>query len=103
MTVAPASLANLSAPRPALPPGFRPRRGLNWAVVGLMYTSYYLCRYNFSYANKAIKDELHFTNQDMSAILFWNFVAYGCGQINNGLLTDRIGGKRAMLIGAAGT
>src|SRR6185295_4596717 len=29
--------------------------------------------------------------------------AYGCGQIINGLLTDRIGGKRAMLIGAGGT
>jgi OPA family glycerol-3-phosphate transporter-like MFS transporter len=32
-----------------------------------------------------------------------NFVAYGCGQIINGLLTDRIGGKRAMIIGAIGT
>src|SRR5205085_11777829 len=85
------------------PPGFRKRRGLNWAVVGLTYTSYYLCRYNFSYANKAIADEFHFTKSDMSTILSLNFVAYGCGQIINGLLTDRIGGKRAMLIGAAGT
>lgn len=87
----------------ALPEGFRPRRGLNWAVVGLMYTSYYLCRYNFSYANKAISDEFGFTKSDISTILSINFVAYGCGQIINGLLTDRIGGKRAMLIGAAGT
>ena len=85
------------------PPGFRPRRGLNWAVVGLMYTSYYLCRYNFSYANKAIADEFNFTKSDMSTILSLNFVAYGCGQMINGLLTDRMGGKRAMLIGAAGT
>ncbi|HVS51618.1 MAG TPA: MFS transporter [Opitutaceae bacterium] len=89
--------------RPKLPPGFRPRRGLNWAVVGLMYTSYYLCRYNFSYANKAIADEFGFSYEQMSTILFWNFLAYGCGQIVNGLLTDRLGGKRAMLIGAAGT
>ena len=85
------------------PPGFRARRGLNWAVVGLMYTSYYLCRYNFSYANKAIADEFHFNKSDMSTILSVNFIVYGCGQIINGLLTDRIGGKRAMLIGAAGT
>jgi OPA family glycerol-3-phosphate transporter-like MFS transporter len=92
-----------SQPSVALPPGFRPRRGLNWAVVGLMYTSFYLCRYNFSYANKSISDEFHFTKSDMSTILSINFVAYGCGQIINGLLTDRIGGKRAMLIGAAGT
>jgi MFS transporter, OPA family, glycerol-3-phosphate transporter len=97
------SSASASDVPPALPPGFRPRRGLNWAVVGLMYTSYYLCRYNFSYANKAIRDELGFSYEDMGRILFWNFIAYGCGQIINGLLTDRIGGKKAMLIGATGT
>ena len=87
----------------AHPPGFRRRRGLNWSVVGLTYTSFYLCRYNFSYANKAIADELHFNYEQMSTILSANFVAYGCGQIINGLITDRIGGKAAMLIGAAGT
>src|SRR6185436_20689137 len=88
---------------PTYPPGFRQRRGLNCASVGLMYTSYYLCRYNFSYANKAIADEFHFSKSDISTILSLNFLAYGCGQIVNGLLTDRIGGRRAMLIGAAGT
>jgi OPA family glycerol-3-phosphate transporter-like MFS transporter len=85
------------------PPGFRARRGLNWAVVGLMYTTYYLCRYNFSYANKSIATEFNFSYENISTILSLNFFAYGCGQIINGLLTDRIGGKRAMLIGAAGT
>jgi len=85
------------------PPGFRPRRGLNWAVVGLMYTTYYLCRYNFSYANKSIADEFGFSKSDMSTILSVNFIVYGCGQMINGLLTDRLGGKRAMLIGATGT
>jgi MFS transporter, OPA family, glycerol-3-phosphate transporter len=90
-------------PNAGLPSGFRPRRGLNWATVGLMYTSYYFCRYNFAYANKAIKDEFGFSNSDMGTILSMQFVAYGCGQMINGLLTDRIGGKRAMLIGAAGT
>src|SRR5271170_4445773 len=89
--------------RPKLPPGFRPRRGLNWGIVGLMYTSYYLCRYNFSLANKSIADEFHFTKSDMSSIISAQLLAYAIGQIINGLLTDRIGGKRAMLIGAAGT
>ncbi|MDI1319784.1 MAG: MFS transporter [bacterium] len=99
----PAASLDRPAKRQRLPEGFRPRRGLNWAMVGLTYTSYYLCRYNFSYANKSIAEEFHFTKSDMSTILAWNFVAYGCGQIINGLLTDRIGGKRAMLIGATGT
>ncbi len=92
-----------TADLPRHPPGFRQRRGLNWAVVGLMYTSYYLCRYNFAYANKSIADEFSFSKGDISTILSCQFVAYGCGQIINGLLTDRIGGKRAMLIGATGT
>ena len=30
-------------------------------------------------------------------------IAYGTGQLVNGLLTDRIGGKKAMFIGAVGT
>lgn len=101
MTSSPAMVA--SDPNAGLPPGFRPRRGLNWATVGFMYTSYYFCRYNFAYANKAIADEFGFSKSDMGTILSMQFVAYGCGQMINGLLTDRIGGKRAMLIGAGGT
>ena len=89
--------------RRKFPPGFRARRGLNWGVVGLMYTSYYLCRYNLPLANKAIADEFHFSKSDMSTIISAQLLAYAIGQIVNGLLTDRIGGKRAMLIGAAGT
>lgn len=85
------------------PQGFRARRGLNWGVIGLMYTSYYMCRYNFPIANKAIADEFHFNKAQMGHIITTAMLAYGCGQIINGLLTDRIGGKRAMLIGAAGT
>jgi OPA family glycerol-3-phosphate transporter-like MFS transporter len=43
-------------------------------------------------------DELQITGM-LSA---WS-IAYGTGQLVNGLLTDRIGGKAAMLIGAVGT
>src|SRR5438477_3958973 len=85
------------------PPGFRARRGLNWGFIGLLYTSFYMCRYNFSLANKAISDEFGFSKGDMGWIITANFLAYACGQIINGLLADRFGGKRAMLIGAAGT
>jgi OPA family glycerol-3-phosphate transporter-like MFS transporter len=93
----------LQPPAAPPPPGLRARRGLNWATVGFMYTSFYFCRYNFAYANKAIADEFGFTKSDMSTILAMQFVAYGCGQMINGLLTDRIGGKKAMLVGAIGT
>lgn len=85
------------------PPGFRARRGINWAFVGLLYTSFYMCRYNLSIANGAISGEFGFTKTQMGEIITTALVAYAVGQIINGLLTDRFGGKRAMLIGAAGT
>jgi len=85
------------------PPSFRSRRGLNWAFIGLLYTSFYMCRYNFSIANGAISEEFGFSKANMGAIITTALLAYACGQIVNGLLTDRLGGKHAMLIGAAGT
>jgi len=85
------------------PPGFRARRGLNWGFLGLLYTSYYMCRYNFSIANKSISTEFGFNRAQMGYIITTALFAYACGQIINGLITDHIGGKRAMLIGAAGT
>src|SRR5437870_8491477 len=85
------------------PPGFRPRRGLNWTFVGLLYTSFYTCRYNLAIANKSISDEFGFNKAQMGTIITTALLAYAFGQIINGLLTDRFGGKRAMLIGAGGT
>ncbi|HEY1583647.1 MAG TPA: MFS transporter [Chthoniobacterales bacterium] len=85
------------------PPGFRRRRGLNWAFIGLLYTSFYMCRYNLSIANGSISREFGFNKAAMGAIITAALLAYACGQIINGLLADRFGGKHAMLIGAAGT
>jgi MFS transporter, OPA family, glycerol-3-phosphate transporter len=85
------------------PPGFRPRRGVNWTFIGLLYTSFYMCRYNLSLANSAISGEFGFSKSQMGTIITTALLAYACGQIINGLLADRLGGKTAMLIGAAGT
>jgi MFS transporter, OPA family, glycerol-3-phosphate transporter len=87
----------------AHPPGFRRRRGLNWAFIGLLYTSFYMCRYNLPLAGGAIRGEFGFSRAQLGTIITTQLLAYACGQIINGLLTDRLGGKRAMLIGAAGT
>ena len=92
-----------SSPQIQYPRGFRARRGLNWGFLGLLYTSFYMCRYNFSIANKAISEEFGFSRAQMGSIITAALFAYACGLIINGLLTDRMGGKRAMLIGAAGT
>jgi OPA family glycerol-3-phosphate transporter-like MFS transporter len=92
-----------SLPHSRYPAGFRPRRGLNWGFLGLLYTSFYMCRYNLSIANKSISEEFGFSRGQMGYIITTALFAYACGQIINGLLTDRLGGKRAMLIGAGGT
>jgi MFS transporter, OPA family, glycerol-3-phosphate transporter len=85
------------------PRGFRARRGLNWGFLGLLYTSFYLCRYNLSIANKAISEAYGFSRADMGLIITTALLTYAFGQILNGLLTDKMGGKKAMLIGASGT
>jgi OPA family glycerol-3-phosphate transporter-like MFS transporter len=87
----------------AHPPGFRPRRGLNWAFIGLLYTSFYMCRYNLPLASGEISSEFGFSKAQIGTIISTALLAYACGLIVNGLLADRFGGKRAMLIGAAGT
>src|SRR5438128_3298385 len=85
------------------PPAFRPRRGLNWAFIGLLYTSFYMCGYNLPLASSEIRNELGFSKAQIGSIITTALLAYACGLIVNGFLTDRLGGKRAMLIGAAGT
>jgi OPA family glycerol-3-phosphate transporter-like MFS transporter len=85
------------------PAGFRRRRGVNWTFIGLLYTTFYMCRYNLPLSNQAISAEFGFSKAQMGTIITTALLAYACGLIVNGLLTDRLGGKRAMLIGAAGT
>lgn len=85
------------------PPGFRARRGLNWSSLGLLYASYYMCRYNFRFATPGMQDEFGFTTTQISDLVAIWSLTYGTGQLVNGLLSDRIGGKRSMQIGAFGT
>lgn len=89
--------------RPKYPPGFRARRGLNWGALGLLYASYYMCRYNFRFAGPGMNKEFGFDAADLANLwVVWS-LAYGTGQLFNGLIADRIGGRWMMLAGAAGT
>jgi MFS transporter, OPA family, glycerol-3-phosphate transporter len=85
------------------PPGFRPRRGLNWFSLGLLYATYYMCRYNFRFATPGMVEEFKFSTKDIGDLAAIWALAYGTGQLINGLLSDRIGGRWSMLIGAIGT
>src|SRR5688500_13126886 len=92
-----------STGHPGYRAGFRARRGLNWGLIGLLCASFYLCRYNFAFANKALGDEYGYDKGTIGWIISIYFFLYAIGQITNGLLTDKIGGKRAMLVGAYGS
>jgi len=85
------------------PPGFRGRRNLNWISIGCLYAAYYMCRYNFRFAAPGMIAEFHFTTSQITDMLAIWSLAYGTGQLINGLLTDRIGGRKSLLIGAVGT
>jgi len=83
------------------PPGFRARRGMNWFMLGLTYASYYMCRYNTAIVAPRIIDQFGFSNAQFGLINTGRHWCYALGQFCNGLLTDRLGGKQAMAIGAA--
>lgn len=85
------------------PPGFRARRGLNWFTVGLLYATFYMCRYNFRFAGSGMRAEFGWDAQQIADLAGWFSLAYGTGQLVNGLFSDRIGGRATMLIGAIGT
>jgi len=85
------------------PEGFRARRGINWSALGIMYATYYICRYSFKYASPGLAEEHGYSLTEISDLWgIWS-LAYGTGQLVNGLVSDRLGGKKCMLIGAIGT
>jgi OPA family glycerol-3-phosphate transporter-like MFS transporter len=84
------------------PASFKKRRFLNWLTLGLTYAAMYTARYNFAFANKDLSDTYGFTKSEIGSIISFATLFYGLAAMFNGPLADRIGGRRAMLIGAVG-
>jgi OPA family glycerol-3-phosphate transporter-like MFS transporter len=87
---------------PRREPAFRLRRLQNWFFLGLMYGFFYMSRYNFSAVQAAVAEQFGWSYSDYGSIISAGLLTYGCAVFFNGPLADRIGGKRAILIGAAG-
>ncbi|HOT96362.1 MAG TPA: MFS transporter [bacterium] len=79
---------------------FRWRRFLNWFPLGLTYAFLYMGRYNLTVSKNALGELM--TKADFGTIFGAGTLTYAFSFLLNGPLTDRIGGKRAMLIGSAG-
>ncbi|MFM2246480.1 MAG: hypothetical protein RL071_2554 [Pseudomonadota bacterium] len=87
---------------------FRRRRVLNWLPLGLTYALLYMARYNLEVAKGAFSEmrgadgAALMGNADFGVIFGAGTVVYGFSFILNGPLTDRFGGKGAILTAAAG-
>ncbi|MSP59176.1 MAG: MFS transporter [Myxococcales bacterium] len=81
---------------------FRLRRTLNWFPLGLTYATLYMGRYNFNVVKNDIGAWYHLDKAEMGLIATAGFWTYGLSVALNGPLADRIGGRKAILVGAAG-
>ncbi len=77
---------------------FRRRRILNWLPLGLTYAFLYMARYNF---NRLVDGHL-ISKHDFGDIDAVGQIVYGLAFLLNGPLTDRLGGRFAILMAAAG-
>lgn len=82
---------------------FKRRRAQNWLTLGLTYSAMYMGRYNLSFANKSLSTEYGWDKTQIGAIISFALMVYGLSAMFNGPIADKIGGRRAMLIGATGT
>jgi OPA family glycerol-3-phosphate transporter-like MFS transporter len=82
---------------------FRTRRFLNWFPLGVTYATFYMGRYNLNVSSSTIMDHFHLDKAQFGTIATAGFWTYALSVLVNGPLSDRIGGKKAILIGAAGT
>jgi MFS transporter, OPA family, glycerol-3-phosphate transporter len=89
-----------AAALPQHAPAFRARRFLNWFPLGLSYAFLYMGRYNLTVAKNALG--VLMTNEDFGIIFGIGTVVYGVAFVANGPLTDKLGGKRALLAAALG-
>jgi len=94
-------METLSDGRPVHSRAFRRRRALNWLPLGLTYSFLYMGRYNLTVSKNALGDLM--PKEAFGIIFAAGTVTYAFSFLINGPLTDRIGGKKAMLIGAAGS
>ncbi len=89
-------------------PAFRRRRVLNWVPLGLVYAFLYMGRYNLEVAKSAFSEmagpdgSALMANSDFGVVFGIGTVTYGVSFVLNGPLTDRFGGRKAILVAAAG-
>jgi sugar phosphate permease len=80
---------------------FRRRRFFNWAPLGFTYAFLYMGRYNLTVAKNALGDLMSL--EQFGTIFGVGTAVYAFAFGLNGPLTDKLGGRFAILMGAAGS
>lgn len=83
-------------------PAFRHRRFQNWIIIGFMYSFFYMSRYNFSAIAPTLQSIFGWTKGDLGVFETLLPLVYGLSVVLNGPIADKIGGRKAFLIGAFG-
>src|SRR5579885_2884908 len=81
---------------------YRVRRFANWFPLGLTYAVFYMGRYNLNVAKVGLAATYHLDKEQLGTIGTAGFWTYALSVLLNGPLADRFGGRRAILLGAAG-
>jgi OPA family glycerol-3-phosphate transporter-like MFS transporter len=87
---------------------FRRRRVLNWLPLGLAYAFLYMGRYNLKVSQHVFEQMTNadgqqlMTNAGFATIFGVGTAVYGISFLLNGPLTDRFGGRKAILTGMGG-
>lgn len=90
-------------------PAFLRRRVMNWLPLGLTYAFLYMARYNLKVSKFAFEEMQDAAggalmgNSDFGHIFTVGVWVYGSAFLLNGPLTDRFGGRKAILVGAGGS
>lgn len=82
-------------------PAYRTRRFLNWFPLGLAYALLYMGRYNLTVAKTNLGDLM--SKEEFGTIFAIGTWVYGLSFLVNGPLTDRVGGRRSMLVSLTGS
>ena len=89
--------------KPVHTAAFRLRRFQNWFPLGITYATFYMGRYNLNVASSTIMKNFSLSKAEFGVIATAGFWTYALAVIFNGPLADRFGGRRAILLAAAGT
>ena len=82
---------------------FKRRRVMNWLPMGLTYAFLYMGRYNLTVASGFLIAAEVIRVSDFGVIFAAGTVTYGLSFLINGPLTDRYGGRLAILVGSGGS